>query len=77
MRIFERRPVRIGLTVLRVGLGLGLLYYVLFQQGHWEAIRDFVSTRWLLPALAGFTLFGGAIEAVPHGEHPSSIPLKR
>jgi len=58
------RPVRVVLTVLRVGLGLGLLYYVLFRQGHWEAVRDFVATVWLLPALAGFTLFGGAIEAI-------------
>jgi uncharacterized protein (TIRG00374 family) len=53
--------------VVRVVLGLGLLYYVLITRGQWQAAQDFVSTRWLFPALVGLTLFGAGIEALRLG----------
>ena len=52
------------LVVLRIVLGLALLFYVLVVQGHWTAARDLVAARWLFPTLVVLTLFGAVIEAM-------------
>lgn len=51
------------LTVLRVFLGVGLLYYVLSATGGWSAAHRFLSASWLLPGLTILTLLGAAIES--------------
>jgi glycosyltransferase 2 family protein len=48
---------------LRTALGLGLFYYVLSATNGWTAVKQLISTVWLLPGLAALTLFGAAIEA--------------
>ncbi len=48
---------------IRIGLGIGLLYYVMTETGGWSAARQFISTPWLLPGLTALTILGAAIEA--------------
>ena len=50
-------------TILRVALGVGLLYYVLKVNGGWIAAKQLISTKWLLPWLSALTIFGAAFEA--------------
>lgn len=56
-------PIKHLFAIFRVVLGVGLLYYVLRQTGGWAAVRQLVSTAWLLPWLAVLTMFGAAIES--------------
>jgi uncharacterized protein (TIRG00374 family) len=51
------------LVSIRIGLGIGLLYYVMTETGGWSAARQFMSTPWLLPGLTVLTLLGAAVEA--------------
>jgi uncharacterized protein (TIRG00374 family) len=53
--------------VVRVLLGVALLYYVLVTRGQWQAARDFFSNRWLFPALVLLSAFGAGIEALRLG----------
>lgn len=50
-------------AILRVALGVGLLYYVLKATGGWVAAKQLVSAKWLLPWLSALTVFAAAIEA--------------
>src|SRR5215471_12001248 len=50
-------------TILRVALGVGLLYYVLKVNGGWMAAKQLISTKWLLPWLSALTIFAAAFEA--------------
>lgn len=50
-------------TILRIGLGLGILYYVLVSAGGGRAAGRMISTPWLMPGLAMLTIFGAGIEA--------------
>ncbi|MGE0126729.1 MAG: lysylphosphatidylglycerol synthase transmembrane domain-containing protein [Blastocatellales bacterium] len=56
-------PIKHLFTVLRAALGVGLLYYVLKVTGGWGAVKQMVSTVWLLPCLAMLTIFGAAFES--------------
>lgn len=66
-RIFEtiqvNHPIKHLFTVIRAAFGVGLLYYVLKVTGGWGAVKQLVSTTWLLPWLAMLTIFGAAIES--------------
>lgn len=62
-----KHPARLLLTLLRVALGVGLLYYILSKTGGWVAARQFTSITWLLPALVILTIFGAAIETMRLG----------
>ena len=62
-RNLVNRPIRHIFTLLRVALGVGLLYYILAVSGGWAATKQLFSTRWLLPWLFALTIFGAAIEA--------------
>jgi uncharacterized protein (TIRG00374 family) len=59
MKNTMRRPF----IILRVTLGVGLLYYVLKVTGGWGSAKQLISTKWLLPWLSALTIFGAAIEA--------------
>lgn len=50
-------------AILRLALGVGLLYYVLKVTGGWVAAKQLISAKWLLPWLSALTIFGAAIEA--------------
>src|SRR5215813_2982530 len=58
-----KNTIRPFFTILRVALGVGLLYYILAVSGGWAATKQLFSTRWLLPWLVALTIFGAAIEA--------------
>ncbi len=57
------RSTRRFLSVLRVALGFGLLYYILAVTGGWAATKQLITTRWLLPGLTTLTFFGAVIES--------------
>lgn len=58
-----KNTIRHFFTILRVALGVGLLYYVLKVTGGWMAAKQLISTKWLLPWISALTIFGAAIEA--------------
>ncbi|MGH7552430.1 MAG: lysylphosphatidylglycerol synthase domain-containing protein, partial [Longimicrobiales bacterium] len=58
-----KQNTRKWLAALRIGLGVGLLYYVLARTGASAAIRPLLGSSWLLAALFLLTLGGAAIEA--------------
>jgi uncharacterized protein (TIRG00374 family) len=58
-----KNTIRHFFTILRVALGVGLLYYVLKVSGGWVAARQLISTKWLLPWISALTIFGSTIEA--------------
>jgi glycosyltransferase 2 family protein len=58
-----KKAIRHFFTILRVALGVGLLYYVLKVSGGWMAAKQLVSTKWLLPWLSALTIFAAAFEA--------------
>jgi hypothetical protein len=58
-----KNTIRHLFTILRVALGVGLLYYVLKVNGGWIAAKQLISTKWLLPWLSALTIFGAAFEA--------------
>lgn len=66
-RIFEtiqvNHPIKHLFTFIRAAFGVGLLYYVLKLTGGWGAVKQLVSTAWLLPCLAMLTIFGAAFES--------------
>jgi uncharacterized protein (TIRG00374 family) len=51
------------LTVFRIALGIGLLYYVVSTTGGWSAAKQFICIAWLLPGQAALTFFSAAIES--------------
>ncbi|HEU0184078.1 MAG TPA: lysylphosphatidylglycerol synthase transmembrane domain-containing protein [Blastocatellia bacterium] len=57
-----KNTIRHLFTILRVALGVGLLYYVLKVNGGWMAAKQLISTKWLLPWLSALTIFGAAFE---------------
>ncbi len=57
------RSTRHIFIILRAGLGVGLLYYVLAVTGGWAAAKQLFSTKWLLPWLSLLSVFGAAIES--------------
>jgi glycosyltransferase 2 family protein len=58
-----KNTIRHLFTILRVTLGIGLLYYVLKVNGGWVAAKQLISTKWLLPWLSALTIFAAAFEA--------------
>jgi glycosyltransferase 2 family protein len=58
-----KNTIRHFFTILRIALGVGLLYYVLKVNGGWIAAKQLISTKWLLPWLPALTIFGAAFEA--------------
>jgi glycosyltransferase 2 family protein len=58
-----KKTIRHFFTILRVALGVGLLYYVLKVNGGWMAAKQLISTKWLLPWLSALTIFTAAFEA--------------
>jgi uncharacterized protein (TIRG00374 family) len=58
-----KNTIRHFLIILRVALGVGLLYYVLKVTGGLLAAKQLISTKWLLPWLSALTIIGAAIEA--------------
>src|SRR5262245_1065975 len=58
-----KNTIRHIFIILRVALGVGLLYYVLKMTGGWTAAKQLISAKWLLPWLSALTIFGAAIEA--------------
>jgi len=58
-----KNTIRHFFTILRVALGVGLLYYVLKVNGGWMAAKQLISTKWLLPWLSALTIFAAAFEA--------------
>ncbi len=59
-----KRDYRKLLTLLRIGVAVGLIYYVLTRTDAPQAMRLFLGASWLLGALFLQTVFGGAIEAL-------------
>src|SRR5262245_26306615 len=57
-----KNTIRHFFTILRLALGVGLLYYVLKVNGGWMAAKQLISTKWLLPWLSALTIFGAAFE---------------
>ena len=55
------------LLIFRLSLGVGLLAYVLATNFGRAAAKPLLSQIWILPALAGFLLFGAAIESIRLG----------
>src|SRR5215468_4059506 len=58
-----KNTLRHFFTILRVALGVGLLYYVLKVNGGWMAAKQLISAKWLLPWLSALTIFAAAFEA--------------
>lgn len=58
-----KNTIRHFFTILRIALGVGLLYYVLKVNGGWIAARQLISTKWLLPWLSALAIFAAAFEA--------------
>jgi len=58
-----KNTLRHFFTILRVALGVGLLYYVLKVNGGWMAAKQLISTKWLLPWISALTIFAAAFEA--------------
>jgi uncharacterized protein (TIRG00374 family) len=58
-----KNTIRHFFTILRIALGVGLLYYVLKVNGGWIAAKQLISTKWLLPWLPVLTIFAAAFEA--------------
>lgn len=58
-----KNTIRRFFIILRAGIGVALLYYVLKLTGGWVAAKQVISTKWLLPWLSALTIFGAAIEA--------------
>jgi glycosyltransferase 2 family protein len=58
-----KNTIRHIFIILRVALGVALLYYVLKVNGGWVAAKQLISTKWLLPWLSALTIFASTIEA--------------
>src|SRR5215475_7658854 len=58
-----KNTIRHLFPILRVALGVGLLYYVLKVNGGWMAAKQLISTKWLLPWLSALTIFAAVFEA--------------
>src|SRR5919198_260289 len=57
-----KNTIRHIFTILRVALGVGLLYYVLKVNGGWVAAEQLISPKWVLPGLFAFPVFGAVVE---------------
>jgi uncharacterized protein (TIRG00374 family) len=57
------RPTRPFWIVLRIALGVALLFYVLESTGGWASASLLFTTAWLLPGFVAFTLLGATVEA--------------
>jgi len=55
---------RVAWTVCRVAVALTLLFYVFSRVENLSAVKQLLSTAWLLPVLALQTLIGAAIESM-------------
>jgi hypothetical protein len=51
-------------AVARVAVGAALLYYVFSRADNWTALKQLLSSAWLLPLLGAQALCGNAIEAL-------------
>jgi uncharacterized protein (TIRG00374 family) len=57
------QPIKYLFTFFRAAFGAGLLYYVLAVTGGLVAVKQLISTTWLLLWVATLTIVGAAIEA--------------